>query len=247
VSPFQPLCAACLALAAAATVRASEPTAAALQRSTQALMDATAPGNRAVWAHYADAQFVYVTEDNEVKTRTQVLADLTPLPPGYSGWITVEQFRCHDFGRFAVTTYLIDEHETIEGHELHAYYRSSDTWRRTHAGWRLAASQEFAVPQDPPRATATSTQLADYEGLYSLSALTRQTIRREGDHLIAERPGRAAQALLRESGDVFFTPGHPRTRRIFTRAGDGEVSGFADRREGADLVWTRVAPEPTAR
>jgi hypothetical protein len=236
-----------LALTSAAAAAASEPTATVLQRSTQALMDATAPGNRAVWAHYTDTQFLYVTEDNEVKTRTEVLADLTPLPAGYSGWITVEEFLCHDFGRFAVTTYLIDEHEVIEGQELHAHYRNSDTWRLTPAGWRLVASQEFAIPQDPPRAAAPYAPLADYEGLYRLSAVTTQTIRRAGDHLLAERAGRAAQVLLPESGDVFFTPGHPRSRRIFTRARDGQVSGFADRREGIDLIWTRVAPEGAAR
>jgi len=49
-----------------------------------------------------------------------------------------------------------------------------------------------------------------------------------------------------ESGDVFFSPGHPRTRRIFLRAPDGHVVGFADRREGTDLVWTRAAPDDTA-
>ena len=84
-------------------------------------------------------------------------------------------------------------------------------------------------------------------GDYSLSAATRQSIRRDGDHLLAERTGRTPQVLLPESGDVFFTPGRPRTRRIFTRAADGQVSGFADRREGIDLLWTRVAPETGAR
>jgi hypothetical protein len=29
-----------------------------LKQATQALMDATAPGERAVWAHYTDARFV---------------------------------------------------------------------------------------------------------------------------------------------------------------------------------------------
>jgi hypothetical protein len=53
--------------------------------------------------------------------------------------------------------------------------------------------------------------------------------------------------LLPEAGDVFFTPGRPRTGRIFTHAPDGHVVGFADRREGTDLVWTRLAREPGAR
>jgi len=220
-------------------------TSATLQRATQALVDALAPGERAVWAHYADASLTYVTEDNEVKSRAQLLDDMKPLPAGSSGWIVVEEFRCTDFGSFAVTTYLMDEHETIEGHELHARYRGSDTWRTTPAGWRLVAAQVYAIPQDPPRGAAAAV-LTDYEGLYSLSPVTRQAIRREGDHLVAERPGRAPQRLLPESGDVFFTPGRPRTRRIFLRAADGHVSGFADRREGIDLVWTRLAAEGSA-
>ena len=212
-----------------------------LERATQALADAIAPGERSVWEHYTDPAFVYVTEDNEVKNRNQALDDLKPLPPGYSGWIVVQDFQCIDLGGFAVTTYIMDEHEIVEGHELHARYRESDTWRATAAGWRLVASQVYAVPTDPPRGELPAARLAEYEGLYSLSTQTQETIRRDSDHLVAERPSRAPRILLPESGDVFFTPGRPRTRRIFTRGPDGAVTGFADRREGTDLVWTRVA------
>src|SRR5215469_14669372 len=176
-------------------------TAATLERATQALVDALAPGERAVWENYADPALTYVDENNEVKNRTQLLDEMKPLPPGSSGWIVVQEFRCTDFGHFAVTTYVMDEHETVEGHELHARYRGSDTWRATAAGWRLVAAQVFAIPQDPPRSAAISG-LADYEGVYSLSEVTRQTIHRDGDHLVADRPGRAPQLLLRESGDV---------------------------------------------
>jgi Domain of unknown function (DUF4440) len=220
-------------------------TSATLQRATQALLDALAPGERAVWERYTDPSLTYVTEDNEVKSRTQLLDGMQPLPAGSSGWIAVEEFRCTDFGSFALTTYLMDEHETIEGHELHARYRGSDTWRATAAGWRLVAAQVYAIPLDPPRGEAAGV-LADYAGTYSLSAITRQTIRQDGDHLVAERPGRAPQLLLPESGDVFFTPGHPRTRQIFLRTADGRVAGFADRREGTDLKWTRAATDGTA-
>jgi Domain of unknown function (DUF4440) len=231
--------------AAAADAARAAATSATLARATQALADALAPGERAVWEHYADSSLTYVTEDNEVKSRTQQLDDIKPLPAGSSGWIVVQEFRCTDFGRFAVTTYLMDEHETIEGHELHARYRESDTWRATAAGWRLVAAQVYAIPQDPPRGEAAGV-LTDYAGVYGLSASTRQTIRQDGDHLVAERPGRVPQPLLPESGDVFFTPGHPRTRRIFLRGAAGRVVGFADRREGTDLVWTRAATSGAA-
>jgi hypothetical protein len=236
------------AVAAGAAVTGAARTAttsATLQRATQALVDALAPGERAVWEHYSDPSLTYVTEDNEVKSRAQLLDGMKPLPAGSSGWIVVEDFRCTDFGSFAVTTYLMDEHETIEGHELHARYRGSDTWRATAEGWRLVAAQVYAIPLDPPRGGAAGA-LADYVGTYSLSAITRQTIRQDGDDLVAERPGRAPQLLVPESGDVFFTPGHPRTRRIFLRSADGRVAGFADRREGTDLKWTRAPADATA-
>jgi len=87
-------------------------TSATLQRATQALVDALAPGERALWEHYSDPSLTYVTEDNEVKSRAQLLDGMKPLPAGSSGWIVVEEFRCTDFGSFAVTTYLMDEHET---------------------------------------------------------------------------------------------------------------------------------------
>ena len=233
--------------AAAGAAETTTAVSATLERATQALADAVAPGQRALWEQYTDPDFVYVTEDNEVKNRDTMLAELQPLPAGYTGSLKVEEFRCSDFGDFAVTTYILDEHETIEGHALHARYRGSDTWRATARGWRLVATQVYAVQQDPERTTLPAGRLAEYAGWYALSASTRQEITRDGDHLVAQRAGRAPQVLLPESGDVFFTPGRPRTRRIFTRDADGRVNGFADRREGTDLVWARVETPAPAR
>jgi hypothetical protein len=216
------------------------PTGKLLLQATQELADALAPGDRAVWNRYTDSSFVYVTENNEVQSRARMLEELKPLPAGYSGQIKIGEFHCRDFGYFAVTTYVMDEHETVEGHQLHAQYRESDTWRASVNGWRLVAGQTFAIQQDPPRTELPAARFADYQGTYALSATTRTLIRRSGDHLVAERAGREPLQLLPESPDVFFTPGRPRTRRVFTRAADGHVDGFADRREGVDLVWKRV-------
>jgi hypothetical protein len=233
------LLAAVLALAPAAAYADAASTEATLKKITQEMADALAPGDRAVWERYTDPSLIYATEDNLVKTRKQFLADLTPLPAGYSGQIAIVEFRSKDFGPFAVTTYIQDEHENVEGHELHAHYRTTDTWRRTPAGWRLAGSETFSVPIDPPAGAASPDALANFEGRYRLSPKTVQTIRRDGDHLVVEREGRAPQILVVESGDVFFTPGRPRTIRVFQRNSAGAVIGFADRREGVDLTWAK--------
>src|SRR5689334_22926101 len=58
-----------------------------LEHATQALVDALAPGRTAVWEHYSDPGLTYVTEDNEVKSRKELLAEMKSLPPGSSGWI----------------------------------------------------------------------------------------------------------------------------------------------------------------
>ena len=61
----------------------------------------------------------------------------------------------------------------------------------------------------------------------------------DGD-LAVERTGRPVVIYRPETADVFFSPGQPRTRRIFQRDSSGAVTGFVDRREGHDIVWRKV-------
>ena len=54
-----------------------------------------------------------------------------------------------------------------------------------------------------------------------------------------------AGAMAIGSPDVLFVPGRPRYRYVLMRDPDGKVTGFAQRREAWDLVWTRIAaPKP---
>jgi hypothetical protein len=57
---------------------------------------------------------------------------------------------------------------------------------------------------------------------------------------LGERTGRPKQALLPESEMVFFTPGAPRTRKIFVLDATGRAARIIDRRDGRDIVWTRA-------
>jgi ketosteroid isomerase-like protein len=215
------------------------PVANALLAITQEMDDAIAPGNISVWDRYTDPTLIYVDENDEVSDKAKLLASMKPLPKGFSGSIRVTEFKVHDLGPIAVTTYTMAETETIEGHTIHNRYRETDTWRQTAQGWRLIAAQVMAVNKDPPSIAFQASVLVGYAGTYALSATTKQTVRVDGNHLVAERAGRPPETLLAEAPDVFFTPGKPRTRRIFLHGSDGGVTGFADRREGEDLVWRR--------
>jgi ketosteroid isomerase-like protein len=206
---------------------------------TQQLLDAFATGDKAVWDRYTDGALVYVNENDQVRTKAQFLAELEPLPSGFRGTARLTEPQFTRVGEVAVVTYIIDETEVAYGQTVHARYRATDTWRPTPNGYRLLASEVYAVPRDPPAIQLSDAALDEYVASYRLDPRTTLRLRRDGTRLIAERAGHPPQAWLTEARDVFFAPGFPRTRRMFTRDANGRVKGFADRREGEDLVWVR--------
>src|SRR5262245_16857569 len=54
-----------------------------LKRATQELLDAIAPGDVTVWEKYLADDCIYTDEEGNVKTRQDLLKDLTPLPKAY--------------------------------------------------------------------------------------------------------------------------------------------------------------------
>ena len=209
-------------------------TEAVLRAQTQALLDAIAAGDAAVWDRYVDPRILYASEAGELETKAQLLAELKPLPPGISGKIAIGRFEVRQHGDTAVVLHVDEEDEDYFGHPIHAQYLTTATWRLGPDGWKLIATQVLATLLDPP------AQLDEYAGAYQLTEAIRTTIRREGDHLIGERTGRPAQELRVEARDVLFVPGQPRSRKVFQRDAGGRITGFADRREARDVVWTRL-------
>jgi hypothetical protein len=219
---------------------ASEDVAAVLQRQTQELLDALAPGERAVWDRYLDARALYTTEEGTVLSKSEMLEQLRGLPEGVSGTIRVTDFKVAEHGSVAVATYVVDEHEIYYGHLLHCQYRTTETWVKTEAGWRLIAGQVLALRTDPPEIPLTPQQMDAYVGRYSLTPTITYEIRRKGEALEGQRAGRDPEVLRAEAPDVLFVPGNPRYRKVFLRGPDGRVKGFAERREAWDLPWTKL-------
>ncbi len=219
--------------------RAQEDVAALLQRQTQEMVDAIASGGAPVWDRYVDDKVIYTAEDGSVLTKAELVEGIRPLPAGVSGTIKVTGFKATVHGDVAVANYLNDEHETYHGHELHCQYRTTDTWLKTPAGWRLIAGQVLAVRTDPPAVALTPAQMDELVGRYQLSPDVAYEIRRTADGLEGQQTGRKWEAMKAEAPDVLFIPGKPRYRWLFRRGSDGKITGLIERREAWDLDWTR--------
>jgi hypothetical protein len=227
-------------LFAATAAPAPEDAGAVLHRQTQELMDAITHGSAAVWDRYLDAKSIYTAEDGTLQTKAQMVEGTKPLPAGVSGNIKVIDFKATVHGPVAITNYVSDEHEDYHGHKLHCQYRTTDTWLKTPAGWRLVAGQVLALRTDPPAVPFTSRQMNEYVGRYALTPAITYEIRRQGVGLVGQQSGRQAEPLKAEAPDVLFVPGKTRYRKIFKRAPDGHVTGFAERREAWDIDWKRL-------
>jgi hypothetical protein len=214
-------------------------TEAELVRRTQQLYDAVAPGNQAPWkAFYADDAMVY-DEKGRSMDKKALLADLDPMPAGYSGTIKVVHPHTTFAPGVAVLAYECEETETIFGQELHARYHSVDTWLYRNGAWQIAASQTMRFYEDPAAGTTDPARLDDFTGTYELSSGNRRTVTRQGDDLFLERGTGTKTRLVPESGDLFFRPG-VEGRILFHRDASGKVDALYDRRNNQDVVWKKV-------
>jgi hypothetical protein len=210
-----------------------------LRRNTQRLLDAIASGDVAVWDGFLDTAALQVDENDVVRRKPEMLAELKPLGPGLVGHIDIDDFRAVVSGDVAVVTHEDDETLEYHGQMLRSRFRMTDTWHKTPAGWRLLAEQVLAVLQDPPSVALDGATLCSYAGRYALTPAIVATIRCDGDRLLVEREGQPERTFLAEVKDVFFEPGQPRTRRIFLRDARGRIRAFVDRREARDVRWVR--------
>ncbi len=227
---------ACLFLAPAAA-RADDST--LLKTKMQTLMDAVAPGDKTPWTAILDSRFVATDENGEVANYDQEIAAIEPLPKGSSGTIAVTEWKATIFGDSAVSTEIDDEHENFHGQKIHAQYRATATWLKEAGDWKLVALQTIALQQDPPAVTLSQAQLDSYVGRYRAGPDYTYTIIKNGDRLYGSTNDGKPVEIKAELADVLFTPGAPRTRKIFQRDSDGKVTGFLSRREERDVTFRK--------
>jgi hypothetical protein len=223
----------------ASTASTSTISEAELLRRTQQLYDSLVPGDKTPWqTFYADDAMMY-DEKGRTMDKKALLADVEPMPSGYSGVIKVVHPHTIFAPGVAILAYDCDETETIFGQKLHARYHSVDTWLYRNGAWQIAASQTMRYYEDPALGTTDPKHLSDFVGTYELSFGNRRTVEREGNDLFIQRGAAPRTKLLPESGDLFFRTG-VEGRILFHRDASGKVDALYDRRNNEDVIWKRV-------
>jgi len=177
-----------------------------LLRRTQELYDSLVTGDQTPWKKYFADDCTFSDEKGRTFDKTKLVADISPLPKGYSGAIKIDSVISRIISDTAVLSYDLNETETIFGQELHARYHVTDTWLRRNNDWRILASQAHRYYEDP--AVADSSQLlnsaraqhstADKVGTYELAAGQTRTVTVENGASGDERHGRKSREVAVE-------------------------------------------------
>src|SRR5216684_7007124 len=120
-----------------------------LVRRTQELYDSIVAGNQTPWKKYFADDCTFSDEKGRTLDKTKLVADITPLPKGYSGAIKIVNVISRIIGDTAILSYDANETETIFGQNLRARYHITDTWLRRNGQWQIIASQAHRYYEDP--------------------------------------------------------------------------------------------------
>jgi hypothetical protein len=209
-----------------------------LVRRTQELYDSLVTGNQVPWKKYFADDCTFSDEKGRTLDKTKLVADITPLPKGYSGTIKIENVISRIIGDTAILSYDANETETIFGQNLRARYHVTDTWLRRNGDWQIIASQAHRYYEDPAIGKADGKKFPDFVGSYELAPGQTRTVTSENGKLFIERNGKKGE-LFPETSDLFFRKGIE-GRILFHYAADGKVDALIDRRNNEDVIWRKT-------
>jgi hypothetical protein len=220
-------------------------TATQLIRQTQELYDSIVPGNQEPWKKYFADDCIFADEKGRILDKAKLVADITPMPAGYSGSIKIENVQSRVIDDTAVLSYDMNETETIFGQNLTARYHTTDTWLHRNGNWQIIASQSHRYYEDPAIGEADPRKFASFIGTYELAPGQTRTVSAGNDRLFIERNGKKEQLnkkeqLFPETSDLFFRKGVE--GRILFRHDpqSNKVTALIDRRNNEDVVWRKI-------
>jgi hypothetical protein len=211
------------------------------QSLEQKLMDAIAPGDKAVWGSVMDDACVVTSEEGQLASKAEFLGQLKPLPPGLAGGIAVRDLTVQPFEPFAIVRYEADEWEQVFGQRLTTKYRMTDAFRRDGTGWKLVASHTSVVTADPPAQSVDKSRWHDLVGDYQLlpDGWVFHVELRSGVLYGGRRPGEL-RPLIPLTPVAFVLEGSLGELLFDTDGGGGRPSRIVELRKFEPLVWTRV-------
>lgn len=228
-------------LVSTVSATATESVEALIKRQSQEFSDASASGDAKVIEKYLDDHVAFMDESGNLSAKKDIVASAVPSPNGVSNHLVQTDFGVEMHGdSVAVTTFTDVSTFAFHGQTMHAKYRSTEVWFKQGADWKMISSQTLAMQDDPPATKLPTKALDEYAGTYQASSDFVYKIVRNGDELSGTINDGKPFVIQAELRDVFFTPGQPRTRRIFQRDANGKLTGFVSRREGHDIVLKRV-------
>jgi Domain of unknown function (DUF4440)/Domain of unknown function (DUF3471) len=209
-----------------------------LLRRSQELFDSLVTGNKEPWQKYFADDAIYFDEKGRNLDKHALVDDIAPLPPGYSGKITIGKAASRIIGDTAVVSYDLDETETIFGQKLSARYHETDTWLRRNGTWQIVAAQVHRYYEDPATGHVDPARLSSFCGTYELAPGQTRIVTQESGKLFVERKHKKEE-LFPESSDIFFRKG-VEGRILFRSDEKGNVDALIDRRNNEDVVWRKV-------
>jgi len=210
-----------------------------LVRRTQELYTTLAAGDQGPWKRYFADDCMFFDEKGRNMNKEALVADITALPQGYSGTITVGKAQSHIEGNVAILSYELDETEIIFGQVEKARYHETDTWMRRNGEWKIVAGQVLRYYEDPAPGDVDPRTYADYVGTYELAPGKTLKVSREENKLFRQRGNGPKDELIPEADGIFFRKG-VEGRIFFRRAAKGKVEALIDRRNNEDVVWKKV-------
>jgi ketosteroid isomerase-like protein len=208
-----------------------------LLKRTQAFSDAGQRGDGAAMAKMLDPDVIFFNETGEKAARAD-MAGATPPPAGALILaITTTDWDCKVHGDVAVTSF-IDVLEQGKPGEMK--FRSVETWRKEGLAWKMIGSETLTLSQDPDPVLLDGKALDEYAGSYEAGASMKFTFARKGGELVASANGGAETAQKAQARDIFFTPGHGATPKVFQRGDDGKITGFIYLRGKNSIIFKRV-------
>ncbi len=212
-----------------------------LKQATQELLDAIAPGDKAVWQRYLAEGSIYADEEGRVLTKDELIKELNPLPKGYVGSIKIGDTKVLVQDNVVVLSHRDREELELYNQKIVTYFHMTNTWAKQRDGqWQLVATHVMAIPNERKPAAIDPKSLDGYVGQYELAPQVSYLITREGDKLFGQRTGRTKEELLPLCPDVLYRKGSWRGEKVFERDAQGRIVRMLDRRENNDLVWKKV-------